>query len=68
LAETIGIGFRKVSFIDISSMELESFYNLKYSELKGKPKKISKEIDILRNKLRRRVTESELDNVSFVSI
>ena len=57
LAISLGIGFRKMSFIDISSMDLESFYNLKYVVTKAKKKNINKELDILKNRLQRKVTE-----------
>lgn len=51
------MGFRKICFFDITDLELESFYNLKYASTKGKKKKVEKEIDILKNKLQRRITE-----------
>lgn len=57
LARNLKVGFRQVFFIDISSMDLESFYNLKYAAIKGKKKKYTKELDILKSKLQRRAVE-----------
>lgn len=60
LGNHFGLKMSKVCFIDISHIDLESFYNLKYTSNKGKKKKINKQLDILKNKIQRKIIEEEV--------